>query len=267
MNTDKGEEASPPFPDINPEGPVLLILLGASNLTLGCAPLIQFLEHHLAPRPVHVVAAHGPGRAYHAYGGFLNAVYPPLNGGNWYPAAREYAREGGPVLALVTDIGNDILYGVSSEDIQESVGEVLDCLHELKAHTLLTCLPSYFENPVSPLAFYLIRTLLFPKSRTTPEEALTSVRSLNAFVQARESQRIRVMGPLEEMRGCDKVHYSPLRAHEAWTRMGLELLSMAGIKSSKVIPRSKMIRSQVKTVFNFLFSDVLKLKAKDSRFF
>ena len=61
--------------------------------------------------------AMGPGRGYLSRGGILNTVYSPILNCGILEAARNKKIKDQLVVALITDIGNDIMYGVSSEKI------------------------------------------------------------------------------------------------------------------------------------------------------
>ena len=98
-----------------PETPVVLMLLGASNLARGCFALGRHLKRCLHPRRVEVMIAAGPGRGYHMPGGLLHVVYPPIRSSPFFEAAMVTSQSGARAVAPVTDVGNGILYGVPQE--------------------------------------------------------------------------------------------------------------------------------------------------------
>ena len=94
--------------------PYLFVLMGASNLARGYGALAHCLVRCLAPDPVEILHAMGPGRGYCAEGGIFNVTYPAIGSSGILESASERAQKARRVLALITDIGNDIMYGVSA---------------------------------------------------------------------------------------------------------------------------------------------------------
>jgi len=185
--------------------PVLLILLGASNLARGYTALVNFIRQQLAPRPLEVLAAFGPGRGYRAWGGILGQIkYPPIGSSILFKKAEKQACTAHSVHALVTDIGNDILYGVEPEQIVEAVKGVQDRLLDLNARVYTTPLPSYFEQEIPEFMFYAIRTVLFPSSRVLPEQVREAVIRINEFLRTRQEERIHILPAMDSLTGWDQ---------------------------------------------------------------
>src|SRR5439155_11570702 len=95
-----------------------VVLLGASNLTLGFPMLVSELRAWLGS-PVEILCAHGHGRSYGLASRVLFRELPGIvECGLWRALASAPAR---PTLALLTDVGNDIMYG---RDVEEIAGWV-----------------------------------------------------------------------------------------------------------------------------------------------
>ncbi|MFQ5444990.1 MAG: hypothetical protein ACE5EK_10285, partial [Nitrospinales bacterium] len=163
----------------NDSSPVLLVLLGASNLARGYYGLIHFLRRHLHPRPLLVLNALGPGRGYCAEGGIFNVVYPPIRACGIMDAVREKAKPPCRVVALITDIGNDIMYGVPVKTITDCVVELLKTFRELDANVLMTSIPSSMERDIGKIPFAILRTLFYPKSQVERSQAASAVIEIN----------------------------------------------------------------------------------------
>ena len=119
------------------QNPVLFIFLGASNLARSFHGLKYCIERCIFPRPASFVHAMGPGRGYLSRGGILNAVYSPILNCGILEAVRNKKIKDLSVVALITDIGNDIMYGVSSEKIINGLQYLLNALGEFKTNIFI----------------------------------------------------------------------------------------------------------------------------------
>ena len=123
---------------------VLFILLGASNLARSFHGLKYCIERCIFPRPAIFMHAMGPGRGYLSRGGILNAVYSPILNCGILEAVRNKKMKKQQVVALITDIGNDIMYGVSSEKIINGLQYLLNALGEFKTNIFIIHLSLLF---------------------------------------------------------------------------------------------------------------------------
>ncbi|HEY4597786.1 MAG TPA: hypothetical protein VIJ02_15405, partial [Thermoanaerobaculia bacterium] len=119
--------------------PVLrTVLLGASNLRISL-PLVLDRVRRRAGGPVEVLAACGHGRSWGAWSRFLYVRHLPgiSRCGLWEELR---SRPLLPTLAVVTDVGNDLVYGAPVEEI---AGWVEACLDRLVPETeiVMTLLP------------------------------------------------------------------------------------------------------------------------------
>ena len=244
------DKTSPPS-----EAPVLLILLGASNLARGCFALGRHIQACLHPRPVEVMIATGPGRGYCVPGGLLTAVYPPIQSSRIFEAAREKSASGYRVIALVTDIGNDIMYGVSPETLIETVRRVFTRLHSMNAEIFFTTLPEKFEKGFSPAWFYILRTLLVPGSRVPYEKAIAGIIEVNRFLKESAQGSCHGIPGLDRYLGFDEIHYGWFSAHKAWTHVAGAMLEVMGLSDIKKITFQEMLKSYWVDLLKLVFSD------------
>ena len=137
-----------------------VILLGASNITLGFDPVSRLIRNGL-PAPLDVRAALGNGRSFGAWSSILGRGLPPiLDCSLWDEIAA--APPAGRTLALLTDVGNDLMYGYQPDCI---AGWVETCLHRLRdlgAETIVTRLPMARAAKLGKLQYHTFRTLFFP---------------------------------------------------------------------------------------------------------
>ncbi|HYG65018.1 MAG TPA: hypothetical protein VEL74_20720 [Thermoanaerobaculia bacterium] len=223
------------LPDIPPQPLLLrLVLLGASNLQ-SSFPRVVHQARRVAGGPVEVVGAFGHGRSYGAWSRFLFVRQLPgiLQCGLWEELER---RPPLPTVALVTDVGNDLAYGERPETIAEWVETCLDRLARLGAETVLTLLPIESLAFLSPLRYYLARTILFP-GRGVPRSALLErANELNSRLQRLGLERgVRLVEPEVSWYGIDPVHIRRGERDRAWghivSHWGLESLAGRTVRS------------------------------------
>ena len=96
-----------------PEDRQTVLLLGASNLTLGWKPALKALSDTV-PGPLDVRVSLGMGRSYVDWSGFWLRRLPGIvNCGLWDSLQDSGSK---PPLVLITDLGNDIVYGGAGAD-------------------------------------------------------------------------------------------------------------------------------------------------------
>ena len=117
-----------------------------------------------------VLAALGHGRSYGLESRVLGRSLPGILQSGLWPALA--ARQSGEVAALVTDVGNDIVYGARPAAILEWIAECLTRLAVARARTVITLLPLAGISALPPWRYRLLRTLLFPGCRLSFADAL-----------------------------------------------------------------------------------------------
>ena len=207
-----------------------VVMLGASNLTLS-APTVIATACEIWREPLDILGAYGHGRSYGLQSFVLGRSLPSIVGcGLWNALAK---RPTAPTTALVTDIGNDILYGTTVAQIVEWVESCVNQLQRQKARIVMTSLPAESLAGVGSWRFLLMRTLLFPASRLRLETALERVRELND--QLRELSKSRGIVFVEqesEWYGFDPIHIRRAQQPRAWS----EILSGWSQPSQSVDP-------------------------------
>ncbi len=252
---------------LNPDPPVLLVLLGASNLSRGCFALARHMKACLHPRKVDVVIACGPGRAYCTSGGLLNVVYPPIHSSDIFETAHKKSESGYHVVALVTDVGNDIMYDVPPEQVIETIQQIFTRLQSMNAEIFYTTLPAIFEKGVHPFIFYMLRSLLFPHSRVSYNEATAGIIKVNQFLREFASRHCHLIPDMDRYLGFDEIHYGWLRAHHAWSHVAKGMLGTMGIEMKSWIPLSGMLKSYWEEFRQVIGSDMLGFKKKKPEYF
>jgi hypothetical protein len=191
-----------------------VILVGASNLTLGVGTVLA-AAHHAWGRRLEVHAALGYGRSFGRASRVLGRQLPAiLDCGLWPQLAEKPA---GSSVALVTDIGNDILYEQPVDRICEWVGTCLDRLAAIGARTAVTLLPLENLHSLSRARFTLLRSILVPRCRLSLDEASLRAAAVNEAVRQMAAQRgFSVVTPRSHWYGFDPIHIRRAKRGEAW---------------------------------------------------
>ena len=168
-----------------------VIVLGASNVRIGVSVAIQSARQ-VVGQPLDFLAAIGFGRSYGIRSWVLGrSLEGILDCGLWPDLIH---RSPLPTTALLTDIGNDILYDVPVRQIAEWIEE---CLRRLSAHTdrlVMTTLPVESVQNLDRGRFLVMRTILFPKCRLDLATAVQRAVELNDLIVALASRfQVRVV--------------------------------------------------------------------------
>jgi hypothetical protein len=191
-----------------------VILLGASNLVRSFSTIVETVRQTWH-EPIEIMAAIGHGRSYgqnsQVLGRKISGIFscalwkdlqtrPPL-----------------PTAALVTDIGNDLLYEVPIERLIEWIEGCLDRLAAVGANTILTQLPMGSVQSLGERRFRLFRTLLFPKSSLTLPRVRQMASQLNdRLVEIAAQQKIPAIPVPDAWYGFDPIHLKRSTWPTAW---------------------------------------------------
>lgn len=195
------------------------VLLGASNLRISL-PLVLDRVRGRAGGPIEALAACGHGRSYGTWSRFLFVRHLPgiARCGLWRELAE---RPPLPTLALLTDAGNDLLYGARVEEI---AGWVEACLDRLgaqgQAEIVMTLLPLARLERLSGRQVRLAAALLFP-GRPAPWPALLDrARELDERLRRLGRERgARLVEPAAGWYGLDPIHLRRRVRREAWAQI------------------------------------------------
>jgi hypothetical protein len=168
--------------------------------------------------PIEIMAAMGHGRSYGrdsmVWGRKISGIFPCAL---WQDLL---ARPPLPTTALVTDVGNDLLYDVPVDQLIEWVSGCLDRLAAVGAATIITELPLASVERLSDARFHLFRRLLFPRSRHSRNDVLAASRDLNARLIALGGSRNTSVIPVSgAWYGFDPIHLKRRVRHRAWPAM------------------------------------------------
>lgn len=191
-----------------------VVLLGASNLTRGVATVVE-TSGRMWGRPLEVFAALGHGRSYGLHSSVLGRRLPGIAGCElWDELAR---RPKLPTAALVTDIGNDLLYEQPLEQIVAWIERCLDRLSESGAHIVVTRLPVGHLDDLSEARFRFFRAVFVPRCRLDLAEMLRRAYELDARISELAGRyEVRSVAQRPEWYGLDPIHIRRRHVPGAW---------------------------------------------------
>ncbi|MCH8207825.1 MAG: hypothetical protein IIA62_02015 [Nitrospinae bacterium] len=251
---------------LNSDPPVSIMLLGASNLSRGYHCLTRCLKSNLEPRPVSFRSALGPGRGYCSDGGFLNVTYPPIKSCQFLSELQDDA-EGSQKVALITDLGNDIMYGIDPDWLIVEIKNIHRKLLAGNADMLITPIPSTLVQQLTPFVFKILKRIFYPRSKVKRLEAISSIERINAFIEEGVGERVTVIRGLENFTGWDRIHYDFFRLTQVWTKIAEEMLKTLDVPMKKKIKNTDTVRSYLSHLNRMMFSDISGLIKKGPEFF
>lgn len=194
-----------------------VVLLGASNLTKSIGTVIGTAAA-VWGGPLDVLGAWGHGRSYGRASRLFGRELPGIEEcGLWADLA---AAPEVPAAALVTDIGNDLLYEEPVEQILAWVEQCLDRLAAAQARTIVTLWPIENLRTLSRARYYLMRTLLVPSCRLSLEEiGRRAIAVDEAVEQLTRARGMRVARHQPNWYGFDPIHIRMGHRRHAWREL------------------------------------------------
>jgi len=168
-------------------------------------------------RPVELLAALGHGRSYGAWSTVLVRSLPPIVSCGMWERLRDEPRH--PTYALLTDVGNDLMYGFTPDQIGHWVGTCLDRLCALDAKIIVMRLPISRVERLGPFRYHATRASFFPMHQPILwPEMLRRARELDDRVHAAAAKcGAAIITPPVEWYGFDPIHIRWSRRARAWS--------------------------------------------------
>lgn len=142
-----------------------VIALGASNVSRGLARLVATVRAR-AETPVDLFVAAGHGRAYGVNSRVWMRRLPSILAcGLWESLLDNASAEHARPVAVVTDVGNELLYGLGVAQIAGAVREAVRRLTDRGVTITITGLPLASIASVGPIRYRALRTAFVPGCR------------------------------------------------------------------------------------------------------
>ena len=197
-----------------------VIVLGASNVSISLRRILRLLRGGL-DGPLHAVVAAGHGRSYAHRTRVFGRSLPGVLRCGAFAAANELA-EKSPArpLAVVTDAGNDLLYGAGPAALAGWVAAAVDRLPD-RCETVLTLPPLARAARLSAWQYHLARAALFPgKPPVVWPEMKRRAAELHARLHDVAAARgCAVLDPPASWYGADPIHVRRGVRTAAWAEV------------------------------------------------
>jgi hypothetical protein len=117
----------------------------------------------------------------------------------------------------VTDVGNDVLYGMPADRIVSWVDEAVARLQRITGDIVLTDLPLARARRLSRAGFLAFRSVVVPQCRLSLAEVLETAERVNEGLEAIAAARgVRYFHLKAEWYGVDPIHIRPSLWQTAW---------------------------------------------------
>jgi hypothetical protein len=204
-----------------------VVVLGASNVSRGLSRLVATVESRSPGADLFVAAGHG--RGYGVNTRVAARRLPSiLRSGLW----RGVDRQGGAApVALVTDVGNELLYGLTTEQIAAWVRESVRRLVDRGATIAITRLPMASIATVGAVRYRALRTFFVPGCRLSLTGLKEAATRLDADLQAIAGDfRAQVIEQPAHWYGFDTLHVRRRHLDDLW-HMAYEAWGLPGVES------------------------------------
>jgi hypothetical protein len=245
----------------------LFVLLGASNLARGYSALTRHISKYISAGEF--LNALGPGRGYCARGGLLNFTYSPIGECRVMESAKVYAERGFRMTVLLTDVGNDIMYGVPESSLIECLDTLIEKSLRMNAEVFLTSIHVDVSKDMGKTSFKLLKSIFYPNSPVTFDQADSAVKKLNHYLaeKSQQNERVHLVSGLGAFCGIDKIHYGLFKSHLAWSRVANAMLLEMGVTTAGNLGLDNMLVSLCKNLNRLITSDMLRVLKKPKGFF
>jgi hypothetical protein len=224
------------------ELPRQVVLLGASNLTLSLGRIVGALQSGWNEE-LHLLAAHGHGRSYGKWSRVLLRSLPGIVECDLWAGLEQRPTAEAPLSALVTDVGNDLIYGSTPDQIAGWVEQCLERLAARRAEIVLTLLPMESVQRLSAWRYHLTRMCFFPGSG--PAWPIMQERAADLNERLRNlaaAYGAHVVDPPGEWYGFDPIHVRRGRRDEAWNTVFSGWQSFDAVRNGVAISLAQALR-------------------------
>lgn len=168
--------------------------------------------------PSEVLVAAGHGRSYGQSSQVLVRELPGIvRSGLW---RQLQTGEPKPVIAFLTDVGNDIPYGYTPDQILRWVSWCIQQLQHFDARIVMTNLPMTSIESLSEMRFKLLRNLIFPSCLFSRDEVIARAQAvhqgLNEFAVRHQ---LILYEPEPRWMGVDGIHIAFWKRYDFYRQL------------------------------------------------
>ena len=211
------------IPSARSQQRALVVALGASNLSRGLSRLVTICRRYTS-KPIDFFAGAGHGRSYGANSRIWNRRLPSILGSGLWRSLDRYsgsdALNSTTRLAVITDIGNDLLYGFSVEQIAAWIEEIVFRLQQRGFYVVITQLPIQSIQSVGSLRFRILKSIFVPGCQQSLEAIKDqSLQINNKIVSLSKSHHVTILRQPGSWYGIDAIHVKRSCLNELWQRV------------------------------------------------
>lgn len=198
-----------------------VVVLGASNVARGVVDIVE-TSHGFHGDPVHMILAPGHGRSYGERSHVLWRTLPGLTQcALWSELAASGERSPeGRRTAVLTDVGNDLLYGRTVDQLLDWVEDCAGRLSDLGFRLVIVELPLGSVRRLGRARFLAARTLLFPGSPLRYDGLVSTCERLNHGLHTLAERFDAVIQPMNpDWYGVDPIHIRTSLQRQAWAQL------------------------------------------------
>lgn len=192
-----------------------IIILGASNVALGFPLIVNAIRNSL-PHPVQLFAAHGHGRSFCDWSYVLHRGLPSiLDCDLWTEMAHQSPAD--RTWGLVTDIGNDLLYGRSLDQTSQQIITAMQRLADAGAAMTFVRPPVERILRLSAWRYWVTKQVMFPGPTVPWKDMARMIQELDERVTAAaQPLGATIIKPNLSWYGVDPIHIRRSKRAGAW---------------------------------------------------
>ncbi len=187
--------------------------------------------------PMQILVACGHGRSYGNPTRVLGVELPSIGTcGIWDTLMRGPAL---PTVALLTDVGNDIMYGASAGEISAWIARDIERLSTFGARPLVVRVPLVTIERLSSWQYEIARSILYPTRRIPLTAVRDCARDLDRrLLELAREHDLPVVEPALDGYGFDPIHIRRGRRDGVWRDIvarlfeGSELRAIPGLSGA-----------------------------------
>ncbi|MEM7227878.1 MAG: hypothetical protein AAF432_03595 [Planctomycetota bacterium] len=193
------------------------VILGASNCSRGIATAVDTARTVLdGPIDLHVAIGHG--RSYIGASTVAFRTLPGIVESDLWATLASPAEL--PTVALLTDVGTDIMFGASAEAILRTVDTCVARLRAVNATVVITNLATERLSQVNRRQFRAAKTVFFPCHPTTFEQAHAAIDAVaEGLPDIARAHDATLIAPQGAWFGLDPIHITRRAIPVAWRTM------------------------------------------------
>ena len=161
------------------------------------------------------------------------------------------------------------MYGVTADALIECLDMLIDRMLKWNAEIFLTSIHINIKKDISRTIFYILRFIFYPRSKINFEEADLLITKVNCYLEekTRKNKKVHLITGMESYAGLDKIHYSLLKMHKAWSKVTDEIFWTLNVPVTKKLGLSDGITSVLANLKRLVFCDILGWNKKSRDFF